>query len=241
MTSGLDAVRDAASFDVAAPARARRPGAPGGRADRRGRHADGGRGLRHGPGRLVVVQRPHGEGSTLPPILPAVSIAGSTGRELATALGTAIAFTHDGVDYVLAGSLPAVAAETAARDLVAGCSERRGAAVRRHPMTRCPPGNGRVWDGWRWCGAPSDDPITAVHTLPRGHIPRPRLVEGAGRGVRRPGRGAGRPRQERAGRRARRLPRDPGARSRRARADRRRPPARRGSPPRRAARRGSRT
>ena len=120
VTSGLDAVRDAASFDVAAPASSSG-------SKRRAVElidADGtptvvavyGTGL----GALVVVQRPHGEGSTLPAILPAVSIAGSTGRELATALGTAVAFTHGGVDYVLAGSLPAVAAETAARDLVAG-------------------------------------------------------------------------------------------------------------------------
>jgi hypothetical protein len=49
--------------------------------------------------------------------LPEVSLNGITGHELATQLGTAIEWRHSGVDYVLAGSLPAAAAETAARDL----------------------------------------------------------------------------------------------------------------------------
>ena len=49
--------------------------------------------------------------------LPAVSINGATGRELATALGTAIGFRRHGVDYTVLGSVPAAAAEAAARGL----------------------------------------------------------------------------------------------------------------------------
>ncbi len=47
--------------------------------------------------------------------LPTVSINGATGQELDTALGTAIEFTRAGVSYVVIGSVPAVAAEAAAR------------------------------------------------------------------------------------------------------------------------------
>ena len=49
--------------------------------------------------------------------LPTVSINGATGQELDTALGTAIEFTRAGVSYVVIGSVPAVAAEAAARAL----------------------------------------------------------------------------------------------------------------------------
>jgi outer membrane lipoprotein-sorting protein len=49
--------------------------------------------------------------------LPSVSLAGVTGHELATQLGTVIAWDRGGVAFVLAGSLPSAAAETAARDL----------------------------------------------------------------------------------------------------------------------------
>lgn len=51
------------------------------------------------------------------PKLPEISVDGTTGHELATALGTLLSFERDGVSYTLVGSVPAVAAETAARDL----------------------------------------------------------------------------------------------------------------------------
>jgi hypothetical protein len=53
-----------------------------------------------------------------PPLrLPQVNVDGATGTELATALGTIVTFQRDGVSYVVAGSVPPIAAEKAARDL----------------------------------------------------------------------------------------------------------------------------
>jgi outer membrane lipoprotein-sorting protein len=49
--------------------------------------------------------------------LPQVNIDGDTGQEIATALGTLVTFESGGVDYIVAGSVPPVAAENAARDL----------------------------------------------------------------------------------------------------------------------------
>jgi outer membrane lipoprotein-sorting protein len=49
--------------------------------------------------------------------LPTVSIKGSTGQELDTALGTMIRFTRGQVSYTVVGSVPATAAELAARAL----------------------------------------------------------------------------------------------------------------------------
>ena len=49
--------------------------------------------------------------------LPQVNIDGRTGTELATALGTIVTFARDGVRYTVAGSVPPVAAENAARGL----------------------------------------------------------------------------------------------------------------------------
>ena len=49
--------------------------------------------------------------------LPAVSLDGLTGHELATQLGTALEWQRNGVSFVLAGSLPPAAAESAARSL----------------------------------------------------------------------------------------------------------------------------
>ena len=49
--------------------------------------------------------------------LPAVSLDGTTGHELATQLGTVLAWERGGVSYVLAGSVPTAAAEAAARSL----------------------------------------------------------------------------------------------------------------------------
>ncbi len=72
-----------------------------------------GRGL----GAILVFQtkaKPQ-ERSTL--TLPQVNIDGATGTEIATALGTMLTFTRDGVRYTLVGSVPPVAAENAARGL----------------------------------------------------------------------------------------------------------------------------
>jgi outer membrane lipoprotein-sorting protein len=49
--------------------------------------------------------------------LPTVSIHGATGQELDTALGTVVRFTRRGVAYTVLGSVPAVAADAAARAL----------------------------------------------------------------------------------------------------------------------------
>jgi hypothetical protein len=49
--------------------------------------------------------------------LPPVSINGSTGHELATALGTVVTFRRAGVQYTVIGSVPPAAAEAAARAL----------------------------------------------------------------------------------------------------------------------------
>jgi outer membrane lipoprotein-sorting protein len=49
--------------------------------------------------------------------LPTVSINGATGQELDTALGTMVRFTRNGVSYTVVGSVPAAAADAAARAL----------------------------------------------------------------------------------------------------------------------------
>jgi outer membrane lipoprotein-sorting protein len=49
--------------------------------------------------------------------LPQINIDGATGTEIATALGTIVTFERDGVAYVVAGSVPPLAAENAARGL----------------------------------------------------------------------------------------------------------------------------
>jgi outer membrane lipoprotein-sorting protein len=49
--------------------------------------------------------------------LPTVSIHGVKGQELSTSLGTVLTFTRDGVSYTVLGSVPATAAELAARAL----------------------------------------------------------------------------------------------------------------------------
>jgi len=71
-----------------------------------------------GLGGIVVVERAasSGLGKQLSQ-LPQVAIGSTTGHELATALGTVIVFDKGGVSYILAGSMPASAAETAARSL----------------------------------------------------------------------------------------------------------------------------
>ncbi len=49
--------------------------------------------------------------------LPSVSLDGVTAHELATQLGTVLSWDRGGVSYILAGSLPTSAAESAARSL----------------------------------------------------------------------------------------------------------------------------
>ena len=49
--------------------------------------------------------------------LPTISINGATGSELNTAIGTVVRFTRGNVSYTVLGSVPAAAAEAAARAL----------------------------------------------------------------------------------------------------------------------------
>jgi outer membrane lipoprotein-sorting protein len=77
-----------------------------------------GRGL----GGIAVIERaaPAAGGGGAPDLgagLPSISIDGASGRELATALGTALQFTRAGVQYTVLGSVPPMAAEAAARAL----------------------------------------------------------------------------------------------------------------------------
>ncbi len=129
--TGLSAVREALPFDLAAPDKL--AGLP----RREVRLIDhGGR-----PGALVVYGRGLGAIAVVEQLaerpgdrgpgaedraggpegelrgLPQISVDGATGTELATALGTLIRFERDGVGYVVVGSVPPVAAETAAREL----------------------------------------------------------------------------------------------------------------------------
>ena len=72
----------------------------------------------HGLGAIVVLEQQAGAHDAGPlGSLPRVSVKGASGHELATALGTAIQFDRGGVRYTLVGSLPATAAEAAARAL----------------------------------------------------------------------------------------------------------------------------
>jgi outer membrane lipoprotein-sorting protein len=71
-----------------------------------------------GLGTLAVFEQPADTSSSAhDPLaaLPTISINGAHGHELATALGTVIRVTSGGVTYTLVGSVPAVAAEAAAR------------------------------------------------------------------------------------------------------------------------------
>jgi hypothetical protein len=73
-----------------------------------------------GLGAIVVVERAKDAAapqSSPLGALPAVTIDGSTGHELATQLGTVLTWDRNGVSFVLAGSLPSAAAEAAARSL----------------------------------------------------------------------------------------------------------------------------
>jgi outer membrane lipoprotein-sorting protein len=78
-------------------------------------------------GGIVVLEQSAGSSSPLPGsssggdhrglTLPTVSINGVSGQELDTALGTLVRFTRAGVAYTVVGSVPAAAADAAARGL----------------------------------------------------------------------------------------------------------------------------
>ena len=72
----------------------------------------------HGLGGIAVLETKASADSGKSPLrLPQVNIGGASGSELATALGTIVTFTRDGVSYTVAGSVPPLAAENAARGL----------------------------------------------------------------------------------------------------------------------------
>jgi hypothetical protein len=73
-----------------------------------------------GLGAILVLQSKAGKGGENPLSklrLPRIAIGDATGSELATALGTVLTFQRHGVSYVVAGSVPPLAAENAARGL----------------------------------------------------------------------------------------------------------------------------
>jgi len=119
--TGLAAVQAAAGFPVTAPDTL--VGLP-----RKDVRLVGGSGSKaalvvygQGLGAIVLVERKADSGGTakggLLSSLPSVSLDGVTAHELATQLGTVLEWQQGGVDYVLAGSLPPAAAESAAREL----------------------------------------------------------------------------------------------------------------------------
>jgi outer membrane lipoprotein-sorting protein len=71
----------------------------------------------HGLGGLVLVEHKAGDSGPARALaaLPTVSLDGLTAHELATQLGTVLAWHAGGTSFVLAGSLPPAAAEAAAR------------------------------------------------------------------------------------------------------------------------------
>ncbi len=122
---GLAAVRAAVPFELAAPKQLvgldrRQVRLIGGPDGRKGAVVIYGRGL----GALAVVQQPAAPAKPgdrrerdFQANLPKVSIEGATASELSTALGTALRFERGGVSTTVVGSLPATAAEAAAREL----------------------------------------------------------------------------------------------------------------------------
>jgi hypothetical protein len=118
--TGLTEVQAAAGFPVAAPAAL--VGLPRqdvrlvGGADSKTALAVYG----HGLGAIIVVERkadPAQNKSGALSALPTISLEGVSAHELATQLGTVLEWQRGGTSYVLAGSLPAAAAEAAARQL----------------------------------------------------------------------------------------------------------------------------
>jgi hypothetical protein len=117
--TGLAAVEAAAPFAVVAPDAL--VGLPRqdirlvGPSDSRSVLAVYGEGL----GAILVVERKADAGSSGGPLsaLPSVALDGITAHELDTQLGTILTWNAGGVSYVIAGSIPPAAAESAARSL----------------------------------------------------------------------------------------------------------------------------
>jgi outer membrane lipoprotein-sorting protein len=115
-TTGLAAVQAAVDFPVAAPGTL--VGLPRQHVGLLGKDsalAVYGQGL----GAIVVIEHKAGPASSGSMItgLPTVSLNGVTAHELTTQLGTVIEWQQGGTSFVLAGSLPPAAAESAAREL----------------------------------------------------------------------------------------------------------------------------
>jgi outer membrane lipoprotein-sorting protein len=70
-----------------------------------------------GLGAILVFQGKGGDNPLSNLKLPRIALGDATGSELATALGTVLTFQRNGVSYVVAGSVPPLAAENAARGL----------------------------------------------------------------------------------------------------------------------------
>jgi outer membrane lipoprotein-sorting protein len=116
---GVEAVQKQLAFPLAAPDRV--AGLPR-KAVRLVRYEGGNAALStygEGLGAIVVLQSKAGADTHRPAglRLPQVNIDGAGGSEIATALGTVVRFERGGVSYVVAGSVPPVAAENAARGL----------------------------------------------------------------------------------------------------------------------------
>jgi outer membrane lipoprotein-sorting protein len=120
--TGLAAVQAAAPFTVVAPdtlvGLPRQDVRLVGPADSKSVLVTYGQGL----GAIVVVERAQETGTGRKPgglldALPAISLDGVTAHELATQLGTVLAWDRGGVSFILAGSVPSAAAEAAARAL----------------------------------------------------------------------------------------------------------------------------
>jgi outer membrane lipoprotein-sorting protein len=118
---GVDAVQQRLGFELAAPDEL--AGLP--RKSVRLVQVDGSPGALsiygEGMGAILVFQHEapakQAEAGTGGLELPQINIDGATGTELATPLGTLVSFDRGGVSYIVAGSVPPVAAENAARGL----------------------------------------------------------------------------------------------------------------------------
>jgi outer membrane lipoprotein-sorting protein len=116
--SGLDAVQRRLPFRMVAPPEL--AGLSRGDAHLVAEGHDAGAVLTYGKGlgAILVFEGPARTGSPLAGLpLAEVNIDGGTGKELATALGTVVTFQRDGVSFTVAGLVPPVAAENAARGL----------------------------------------------------------------------------------------------------------------------------